>query len=105
MKNKLENIKKNLATSYITHQAETEPFLEHHDGKCGQCLKNQIRHDVAKEFLLQGKVSVDFITAYEAEVKRRWENTYLFKEIQKLKNQGLTLDEAIKEMENRGYIP
>lgn len=92
--------------SYIELQAKSAPLLDHEDyHKCGICLKNMIRYQVACEMSRQGKVNNDYITEMEAEVKSRWEDSYLFKEISRLKKTGLTLEQAIKEMEGRGYIP
>jgi hypothetical protein len=93
-------------TSYIELKAKESPFVDHKDyHKCGQCLKEMIRYQVACEFLRQGKISNDYIAEMEEEVKTRWQASYLFKEVTRLKQTGLTLEEAIKEMETRGYIP
>jgi hypothetical protein len=98
--------KPDLTASYIELQAKEPPLLEHEDyQKCGQCLKNMIRYQVACEFARQGKIGPEYITELEQEVKARWEDTILFKEIAKLRKSGLTLDEAIAVMEKKGYIP
>lgn len=92
--------------TYIELSAK-EPLLDHKDNveKCGQCLKGLIRYQVACEFLRQGKIGPENIAPMEEEVKKRWEDTFLFKEIARLRKTGLTLEEAIEEMQGRGYTP
>lgn len=98
--------KKPAVESYIALQAQNEPLIDHEDyHKCGQCLKNMIRYQVACEFTRQGKIGTEYISEMEEEVKSRWEDTFLFKEITRLKATGLTLQQAISEMEKRGYTP
>ena len=92
--------------SYVELQAKSPPLLDHEDyHKCGQCLKSMIRYQVACELSRQGKIGPEYILEMEDEVKARFQDSYLFKEITKLKKTGLTLEEAIKEMEIRGYYP
>lgn len=93
-------------TSYIELQAKTAPLLDHEDyNKCGQCLKSMIRYQVACELSRQGKIGNEYITDMENEVTLRWQESYLFREISRLKKTGLTLEESIKAMESRGYYP
>lgn len=97
---------KNDLNSYIELQAKSSPILDHEDyQKCGLCLKNMIRYQVACELSRQGKISPEYITEMETEVKLRWEQSYLFREISRLRKTGLTLEDAIKKMEGRGYYP
>ena len=90
----------------IEMRSESLPFIEHEDyEKCGQCLKEMISHQVAKEMVLSGRFDDSCIGDYFREVDVRFKETYLFKEMTKLKSEGKTISEAVKIMEGRGYIP
>lgn len=91
----------------IERWATQEPFLDHKKDfdKCGTCLKQMLRKQVAEEFVVRGLISNDYLTEYEAEVTKRFQKSYLFKEIKRLTKDGKTLDEAIAIMESRGFYP
>lgn len=92
--------------TFIERMALLPLHLEHKDyNKCGLCLKEVINSEVAKEMVKVGKITNDFLKEYEAETKRRFQDSFLFKEIHRIKNSGKTLNEAIKEMEDKGFIP
>lgn len=91
----------------IERFAEKPQYLDHADNyeKCGVCLKQMIQYEVCKEFVLKGQITNEYVPAMEQEVNRRWQESELYLEIQKLKSSGKTLDEAIAIMESRGYYP
>jgi len=92
--------------SIIELRAESLPFIEHTDyEKCGQCLKEMLSHQVAKEMVLAGKIDNSFVGEFFKESDARFKESYLYKEIHKLKKSGKTIQEAVNIMEEKGYIP
>ena len=91
----------------IEDWASREPFLDHEDyKKCGSCLREVLRKEVAQEFMREGKINNNYLAPLEKEVTRRFQESFLFKEITRLKKEeGFTLDEAIAKMEKMGYYP
>ena len=82
-------------------------YLDHSDyKKCGQCLKEVIKSEVAKELVVSGKISDEYMLELFNETDRRFKDSYLYKEIQRLKTEeGKTIHEAIALMEKKGYYP
>ncbi len=90
----------------IEEYASRAPFIEHEDfNKCGQCLKQMISHQVAKKYVLMGKISNDYIKEYLQECDSLFQESFLYKEIKSMLNSGIPLQEAIKKMEDKGFIP
>jgi len=76
-------------------------YMEHQDyEKCGQCWKQKLISDVAKEQKAAGK-PFDLVSIFE-EADKRWKETSLFKEVTGLLKSGLTIDEAQALMEAKG---
>lgn len=85
----------------MAYDAYMNPLIEHTDyEKCGNCWRQTIQGQVAKEFHEAGK-AFDFIVFFD-EVEKRWQETSLFKEVQGLLKSGLTIDEAQAIMEAKG---
>ena len=79
------------------------PYIEHEDvNKCGLCLKEKIKSEVAKEFLDAGKLSQENLSEMFDEVDRRWQQTELFKRVRSLMEAGLTLDEVSAKLAAEG---
>lgn len=76
-------------------------FMEHKDyEKCGQCWRQKLIADVAKEQQAAGK-PFDLISIFD-EADTRWHETSLYKEVKGLLKSGLTIDEAQAIMEAKG---
>lgn len=96
----------NKSLTFIERMANLEPHLEHQDyEKCALCLKQVINFEVAKEMISCGKKDDSYMKEYEREVNKRFQNSFIFKEIHRIKSTGKTLDEAVSELEKMGYIP
>jgi hypothetical protein len=99
MKSQYHEMIKNWAKDpYITHTED--PTI------CGQCYMQLITSEVSKAFLSKNKANTkDDLIELTQEIERKWQETALYKKMQGLKDSGLTMEEAIKEMEKIGYIP
>lgn len=81
-----------------------DPFITHEDHtKCGQCWREHIRSEVARE-TLKTKASIDleaFLGVMD-ESKKRWRETSLYRRVKELTSQGKTLEEVEKELSKEG---
>lgn len=91
----------------IERFAEFPQYLDHPDyQKCGSCLKEVLQSEVAKEMVLEGKINDSYVPELMTETTRRFQESYLYKEIQRLKKEEKkTTEEAIAIMEKKGYCP
>lgn len=83
--------------------ASSDSFIEHSDyEKCGQCWKEKLRSDVAKDFLKEGRTSEKDLTPMYMEIDRRWRETSLFKEVSLLMESGFNIDQITDMMSAKG---
>lgn len=89
----------NSIESIITHFANNA-YIEHKDvTKCGQCWKEKIKSDVAKEILEKKEnLSNDTLEYFFKEVDSRWKQTPLFLRVKSLLDSGKTLETIQKEL-------
>lgn len=81
----------------------SEPYIVHEEfEKCGQCLREKIKSQVAKEFLDAGKFSEEHLSELFAEVDRRWFETSLYKRVKSMLDLGKSLEEIEQELEKEG---
>lgn len=82
------------------------PYITHRDyRKCGQCYKEKIKSNLAKEYITQNKTDNSFLNSFFEESDQIWKTTEIYQEVQKLIGAGKTLEQALAEMETRGYTP
>lgn len=70
--------------------------------KCGACWKEELRANVANEFLKAGKVADSDLGALCLEVDRRYKETAIYKEVKAMMNTGKSLDEIEQIMAEKG---
>jgi hypothetical protein len=86
----------------ITRWAK-EPYIEHEDyNKCGLCLREKIKSQVANEFLEAGKLSAENLKEMFEEVDRRWQETELYLRVQSMLKAGKTLEQVSEELAKEG---
>lgn len=89
----------------IERLSQFPQHLDHEDyNKCGSCLKQVIQHQIAQEFVLQGKINDSFLPELWNEAQKRFHESSLYKQIMELKDKH-GLNKAIEIMESKGYIP
>lgn len=86
----IENYAKN---AYIPHDDHT---------KCGQCWKEKIKSEVAKEFLQAGKLEQQHLKEMFEEIDKRWQQTALFLRVKEMRAQGMTLEKIAEQLEMEG---
>ena len=82
-----------------------DPYVTCEDtSKCGQCLKEQIRSEVAKEFLANHTGTVESVDLHEieGETKVRFQQTPLYKRVQSLMAEGHDLKKIAKDLMAEG---
>lgn len=91
--------------SMLTNYANN-PYITHRNyRKCGQCYKEKIKSNLAKEYLAQNKTDNSYLKSFFEESDQIWKQTEIYQEVQKLIKSGKTLEVALAEMETRGYTP
>ena len=75
--------------------------IEHTNGMCGTCLREQIKVEVAKEMLHDLHFS---FAKYMKEVNIRWRATPIYKEVKTLQKKGATLEHIQNALKVKGYI-
>ena len=81
----------------------SNPLIDHEDyEKCGTCLREHIKSQVANEFLQAGKLSAENLEEMFDEVDRRFRETELYKRVRTMMSQGRTLEEVSLELEKEG---
>lgn len=81
-----------------------DPYVTHDDvTKCGLCWREQIKSEICKELLQSGQ-EIDknsFIFVLD-ESKRRWQETHLYKRVNKMLNEGKELTSIELELREEG---
>lgn len=81
-------------------------LMDHPDHeKCGQCHKVWLRHEIAKGYLANKKTDDIYLKSFFEEEKRQWEKSKLFKLVKSYQKKGLPLEEALKKVEEKGFLP
>lgn len=72
--------------------------------KCGQCLREQLKSEVCKEFLSlhTGDIDTVDIVEIEAETKRLFQQTPLYKRVKSLQDQGQSLQDIEADLRKEG---
>mgnify|MGYP001564862132 CR=1 FL=1 len=77
--------------------------IEHEDyNKCGTCLKEHIKSQVANEFLQAGKLSAENLTEMLDEVDKRFRETELYIRVRKMLDEGKNMEQISMELEQEG---
>jgi hypothetical protein len=80
-----------------------DPYIEHEDyNKCGLCLREKIKSQVANEFLEAGKLTSDNLKEMFDEVDKRWRETELYLRVQSMIKSGKTLEQVSEELQKEG---
>jgi hypothetical protein len=87
----------------ITSMASYPP-PEHQDEleKCGMCLKEHFRSQVAKEFLDAGKFDENHLKELFDEVDRRFHETELYKRVRTMLASGKSIEQIDEELQKEG---
>ena len=67
--------------------------------KCGTCLKNKIRSEVANFYIQNNKTNID---EYYEDVEKLWKETDLYQKVKLLRSNGMEFDEIEKVLEKQG---
>ena len=79
------------------------PDVEHEDyNKCGTCLREHIKSQVANEFLQAGKLSAENLKEMFDEVDKRWRETALYFRVKKMIDEGKSMEQITMELEQEG---
>jgi hypothetical protein len=93
--------KNDTAKSIVEYFSKGIP--EHEDtSKCGLCLKEKIKSEVANEYLKAGRLQAEDLPEMFEEIEKRWKETDLFKRVRLMLDTGKSLKEIEEELSKEG---